>query len=186
MHADRLRRLLREPLLHLTGDTLHATPERHHDPTRVDHVWIYSDAGIGQRVMVSVNTLSIRNRDAGFDARIRMGRLIDTWDILPPRGIHPIRRFDYRNWEERSNIFYEHYDQAALEGLLLDYATRALILEAWGAPYYRHHLGLHQVHSRRASCAVKEDLIGVDGALRFYLPEDKTRIMLFFKFCGQP
>jgi hypothetical protein len=37
----------------------------------------------------------------------------------------------------------------------------------------------------RASCSVARDLIGRDGAIRFYFPEG-TAEMLLFKYCGQP
>ena len=64
-------------------------------------------------------------------------------------------------------------------------ARAALRIEAWGELYRAQHLGLHQIHSRRASCAVKTDLIGRDGAIRFYLRDGKAEMFLF-KYCGQP
>ncbi len=58
-------------------------------------------------------------------------------------------------------------------------------MEAWGEFYVRNHIGLHQVHSRRASCSVLKDYQGRDGAIRFYF-QDGTAEMLLFKYCGQP
>ena len=45
--------------------------------------------------------------------------------------------------------------------------SRATFFEAWGELYFRNQLGIHQVHSRRASCSVPQDHIGRDGAIRF-------------------
>ena len=58
--------------------------------------------------------------------------------------------------------------------------------QAWGDLYIREHPGIHQVHSRRASCAVPRDIVGRDGALRFYFGRDTVCETLLFKFCGQP
>ena len=77
------------------------------------------------------------------------------------------------------------FDRPALEVLLTEKTRRALFIEAWGELYVRIHLGLHQVHSRRASCSVLTDYVGRDGAIRFYYP-DRTAELLLFKYCGQP
>jgi hypothetical protein len=37
----------------------------------------------------------------------------------------------------------------------------------------------------RASCSVARDLIGRDGAIRFYFGDGKAETLLF-KYCGQP
>ena len=74
---------------------------------------------------------------------------------------------------------------SASAALLIARTRAAVRIEVWGELYRRGHLGLHQIHSRRASCAVSTDLIGHDGALRFYLPEGKAEMFLF-KYCGQP
>jgi hypothetical protein len=44
---------------------------------------------------------------------------------------------------------------------------------------------LHQIHSRRASSAVPEDLRGRDGAVRFYFDEDQRSELALLKFSGQ-
>jgi hypothetical protein len=66
-----------------------------------------------------------------------------------------------------------------------DPKTQAGLIEAWGAPYHRAQPGLHQIHSRRASSAVPEDLRGRDGAVRFYFDEDQRSELALLKFSGQ-
>ena len=72
-----------------------------------------------------------------------------------------------------------------METLLIDKATRAIFIEAWGELYVRIHVGIHQVHSMRASCSVLRDLVGRDGAIRFYFAEEKRAELMLFKYCGQ-
>jgi hypothetical protein len=76
-------------------------------------------------------------------------------------------------------------ERPALEELLTAKAHRAIFVEAWGALYLRDRLGIHQVHSRRASCSVRSDYVGRDGAVRFFYREDSASEMLLFKYCGQ-
>jgi hypothetical protein len=85
-------------------------------------------------------------------------------------------------------VFYEHKTRVEAENLLLDLCQRADHLEAWGMPYHqRRSPGLHQIHSRRASCAVKEDHRGEDGGLKFYGKgaDNIWWVMVLTKFCGQ-
>lgn len=174
------------PFIHAVGGELRATVEFHRDPSHVDHVWITMDVGLPDRLTVSINTFSRRNHDAGFDARIRLGLHRENWTTLPPRGVEPQSGLDYADHEASANIFYEHYQREKLEDLLLLTSHEAILLEAWGSPYFRKgRPGLHQVHSRRASCAVSDDIRNLDGALRFYLP-DRSSTLFLFKFCGQP
>ncbi len=144
------------------------------------------DIGHPERVLVSVNTLSNRNRLAGFDPRIRTGILKGTWDYLPPRGAEICDRFDYAIIEATSTLYFEHCDRQTMEDLLMERCARAKLLEVWGAPYHSRQHGLHQIHSRRASCAVSEDITGQDGALKFYYEQGRATDLLLFKFCGQP
>ena len=175
------------PFIHAVGGDLRAQVERHDNPARIDHVWITMNAGGAGRVFVAINTLSIRNRDAGFDERVRVGVLRDTWEQLPERGAEACPGFDYAEIESGANVYFEHYDRRSLERFLTDTTRRAALLEVWGTPYVRKSRpGIHQVHSRRPSCAVLEDLAKRDGALRFYLEPDRTSALLLFKFCGQP
>lgn len=173
--------------VHAVGGDLRARLEDHPNPAYVDHVWITMDIGAPQRVLVSINTQSKRNRDAGFDDRIRVGIVRGTAAHRPPRGMAACRCFDYAEVEHDTNVFYEHHTRADLENLLLRAAARAVLLEVWGAPYHsKRHPGIHQIHSRRASCAVTEDVRGQDGALRFYYAEEQQTELMLFKFCGQP
>ena len=73
-------------------------------------------------------------------------------------------------------------ERPALERLLIDAAHRAICVEAWGEFYIRAHIGVHQIHSRRASHAVPREVIGQDGAIRFYFRESNTSEMMLFKF----
>jgi hypothetical protein len=93
---------------------------------------------------------------------------------------------DYREIETAGPVTYLDYERPALEALLVEKTGRAIFIEAWGEFYFRNHLGIHQVHSRRASCSVLQDYIGRDGAIRFYFGGDATAEMLLLKFCGQP
>ena len=178
--------LFAAPFLHAVGSDLRATVEFHRDQAHIDHVWITMDIGQASRLTISINTFSRRNHDAGFDARIRLGLLREDWTELPPKGVERQSGLDYADYETAANIFYEHYQRETLENLLLLTAREAILLEAWGSPYFRKgRPGLHQIHSRRASCAVAEDIPNRDGALRFYLP-DRSSTLFLFKFCGQP
>ena len=71
-----------------------------------------------------------------------------------------------------------------MEELLAAKAGRAIFAEAWGALYLRDRLGIHQVHSRRASCSMRSDYVGRDGPIRFYHRENSAETLLF-KYCGQ-
>lgn len=173
--------------VHAVGGDLQAQVEDHPNPDHIDHVWITMNTGGAARVLVSINTLSRRNRDAGFDPRVRAGLVRGTWTVLPPRGITPGPGLDYGRIEAETNVFFEHYERLTLEALLTESARRAVLLEAWGVPYRnKNRRGIHQIHSRRASCAVSEDIQGRDGALRFYFAEDRSSLFVMLKFCGQP
>lgn len=174
------------PFVHAIGGELHVRVEDHPNPDYVDHVWITMNAG-PIRPLVSINTLSKRNRDAGFDHRIRVGIVKGVWETLPQRGIEAAVHLDYGDIERGNSVFFEHYERRDLEDLLVLTVQRATLLEVWGAPYRnKNRFGIHQIHSRRASCAVTADIHGHDGALRFYFPGEKTTSLFLFKFCGQP
>lgn len=134
----------------------------------------------------SINTLSLRNQAAGFDSRVRVGLLKGNWEVLPGIGWETWPRFDYFDEESRHNVFYEHRSRQEMEDLLLGFAGDALLAEVWGAPYWNAGPGIHQIHSRRASCAVSTDIVGLDGALRLYFEKDQEWVMVLLKFCGQP
>src|SRR2546423_13125152 len=133
---------------------------------------------------IALSTHSRKNAAAGFDPRMRIGIVPSTWTELPPAGLTKPSCLDYRTIEAASPVPYIEYERPALEVLLTDRAKRALFIEAWGELYVRTHLGIHQLHSMRASCSVARDLIGRDGAIRFYFAGG-TAEMLLFKYCGQ-
>lgn len=151
---------------------------------KVDHVWI--DICAPERLRLAVNTLSRRNRDAGFDPRIRVGVVREPWIELPPCGVYSCAGFDYAGIEARHNVFYEVHGKSAMERLLCERARAAVFVEAWGELYARDHPGVHEIHSRRGSCAVPDDILGRDGALKFYFKKNHDAELLLFKFCGQP
>lgn len=152
----------------------------------MDHVWLTLDVGRGVEMQASLNTLSRRNRDAGFEPRIRVGILRSTWEKLPAPGVYETGPHDYSSVEAEANIFYEYYDQKQMEVLFAEKTRDALLVEVWGDIYARHHFGIHQIHSRRTSCAVEEDIKGRDGAVKFYYAKENACELLLFKFCGQP
>ncbi len=176
----------RAPFVHAVGGELQVQVEDHPNPNYVDHVWITMNAG-SVRPLVSINTLSKRNREAGFDPRIRLGTIQGTWETLPRRGIEAAGPFDYEDLEREHAMVFESHERRELEEILVETTKRANLLEVWGAPYRnKNRFGIHQIHSRRASCAVPADTPGHDGALRFYFSRDKTTSLFLFKFCGQP
>ncbi len=90
-------------------------------------------------------------------------------------------------WRVDPNAYFEHFGRRSLERLLVETTRRATLLEVWGTPYFRKdRSGIHQVHSRKPSCAVFEDVPNRDGALQFYFVSDQSSTLFLFKFCGQP
>jgi hypothetical protein len=153
-------------------------------PANIDHFWITIGIGSGEPIRIALSTHSRQNAAAGFDPRMRIGIVASTWRELLAAGLVKSPGLDYRTIEAAAPVNYIEYDRPALELLLTDKAKRAVFIEAWGELYVRTHIGIHQVHSMRASCSVARDLIGRDGAIRFYFP-DSAAEMLLFKYCGQ-
>ena len=158
--------------------------EPHRDETMVDHVWYDIDVPPCGILRLSINTSSRLNGRAGFDPRMRMGVISSVYKERPEPMLEVEPPHDYRDFEAQHAVEYILYDHDPLEALLLAKGKRAVRIEAWGELYIRHHLGIHQLHSRRASSAVANDLLGRDGAVKLYYP-DKTAEMLLFKFNGQ-
>ena len=173
-------------LMRAVGEPLFSELEYNTDKRRIDHVRIALMIGGPGRFIAAVNTLSIRNRDAGFDSRIRVGVVRSTYDELPALGLFRTEGLDYARIESENNVFYEHHDQAAMERLITGKTAAASLVEVWGEIYRNRRPGIHQIHCRRASCAVPEDLASHDGALKFYFAREKHCEMFLFKFCGQP
>jgi len=176
------------PLVIVCGNEASARVEENSHEEKIDHVWISIHCGLPAPVTVAVNTLSIRNRALGFDSRLRIGKVAGFAKHLPRAGYGILERFDYADIESINNVFYETYERAGVEDLLLELTLESMVIEAWGEPYRRQGKpGIHQVHSRRASCAVNEDLHGRDGGLKFYSREDGgfRWTLVLLKFCGQ-
>jgi hypothetical protein len=154
-------------------------------PANIDHFWITIRTGNPGLLRIAINTYSRNNAAAGFDPRMRVGIVASTWSALPAAGVFKCPGLDYADIESKSVVTFVEYERVALEQLLMEKIRRAIFVEAWGELYARGHLGIHQVHSRRASCSVLKDHQGRDGAIRFYFGEDSSAEMLLFKYCGQ-
>jgi hypothetical protein len=167
-----------------SGELISFASEVGPDPGKIDHFWITIRAGNFGLLRISISTWSLKHATDGFDPRMRIGVLPSNWSQLPTSGVFPVAGLDYAVLERANPIVYREMKRPDLEELLATKAGRAIFVEAWGALYLRDRLGIHQVHSRRASCSVRADHIGRDGALRFYF-SDKTAEMILFKYCGQ-
>lgn len=157
-------------------------PER--DPSRVDHVWMTMECPPVGRLIISINTLSRFNRDAGFDPRIRLSIISSRYEERPEPVLERHEPLDYTILESLHPVDYFAVDHDPLEELLITKCNAAVRAEVWGELYIREHLGIHQIHSRRASCAVDHDIIGRDGGLRLYYRDGLAELLLM-KFCGQ-
>ncbi len=170
---------------HVVGTLTKVELEVADTPDRVDHVWMTLDVPPCGAVLLSVNTVSRLNRKAGFDPSVRVAVVKTSYAGMPEPFIEEAMGLDYTTIEAQFHPRWKSYEHDPLAELLMERASAALRIEAWGETYRDPHLGLHQIHSRRASRAVKTDLIGHDGALRFYLPDGRAEMFLF-KYCGQP
>ena len=170
--------------VHVTGVPYTVEIEQSEDPLRVDHVWITLEVPPLGRVRAAINTLSRFNRDAGFDARVRVAIIPGTWDEKPENGLLEEAGQDYAMIEAALPVTYEFYEHDPLADMLVTKAKLAVRAEVWGELYAQDHLGVHQIHSRRASCAVTRDIKGRDGALKLYYADNTSELFLF-KFCGQ-
>ena len=168
--------------VHVTG--VPYTVEVEQNSLFVDHVWITLEVPPFGRLRAAVNTLSRLNRDAGFDQRVRVGVVPGNWTEKPETGLVEENGQDYGMIEAALPVAYEPMEPEALAELLMAKAKTAVRAEVWGELYARDHLGIHQIHSRRASCAVALDLKNRDGGLKFYYA-DQTAELFLFKFCGQ-
>ncbi|MEO8044171.1 MAG: hypothetical protein ABI674_04640 [Spartobacteria bacterium] len=168
----------------VAGEPANFQVEADSDPLKIDHVWITIRAGRFGRLRIAISTWSLKHAADGFDARMRVGVIAAPWTQLPESGVFPAYGLDYGEFERQQSIVYPETERPVLEKMLREKTERAICVEAWGALYLRDRLGIHQVHSRRASCSVRTDYVGRDGAVRFYFPE-RTAEMILFKYCGQ-
>jgi hypothetical protein len=173
-------------LLHVAGTPIAFAAETDRVLANIDHFWITLATGAAEPVLVTLSTHSRQNAAAGFDARMRLGTIASTWAELPTAGVTKSTGLDYAALEAVSPVTYIALDRPDLERLLTEKTNAAVLVEAWGELYVRTHVGVHQVHSMRASSAVPRDFIGRDGAIRFYFEKERRAELLLFKYCGQP
>jgi hypothetical protein len=167
------------------GELVNFEREADADLGKTDHFWITIRAGDFGLLRISISTWSLKHVADGFDPRMRLGVVASRWSQLPEPGVFRAAGLNYADFERASPIVYREMERAALENLLAEKASRAVFVEAWGALYLRDRLGIHQVHSRRASCSVRTGYVGRDGAIRFYYRENSAAEMLLLKYCGQ-
>jgi hypothetical protein len=172
-------------LVHLAGTPITFAAEMDRVPANIDHFWITVGIGTGEPIRISLSTHSRQNAAAGFDPRLRIGIVTSSFTELPAPGLTKSGGLDYHALEAASSVTYVEYERPALELLLTEKTSRAILIEAWGELYVRTQIGLHQVHSMRASCSVARDLVGRDGAIRFYFTGENRAELLLFKYCGQ-
>jgi hypothetical protein len=166
----------------VVGEVSRVQVETSLDPARVDHVWLFVNAG--EPLLLAINTLSKLNRDAGFESRVSLAIIEESCETLPATGIFRATGLDYPTLEATLHPAYARREREEMERLLVEKGKYCCLVEAWGEIFLRPKFGLHQVHSRRASCAVERELIGRDGALKFYYPDRRSELLLL-KFCGQ-
>ena len=170
-------------LVHVAGTPIAFAAEVDRVPSNIDHFWITIGIGHNDSLRIALNTHSRQNAAAGFDPRIKVGVIPSNWKDLPTSGVTIARGLDYAEIEANAEhpIIFVDYERPALERLLMDKCERAVFIEAWGEFYFRKEHGIHQIHSRRASCSVPKDEIGRDGAIRFFFGHDATAEMLLLQ-----
>jgi hypothetical protein len=183
--ADPNLRAKHGDFVHVAGEPIAFAAEIDRVVSNIDHFWITIRIGPPGPLRIALSTHSRQSAAAGFDPRVRVGILASGWTALPAAGLLTCSGLDYRAIEAATPVTYLEYERPALEALLAEKTGRAIFIEAWGEVYVRNHLGIHQVHSRRASCSVPKEYVGRDGAIRFYFQEASAE-MLLFKYCGQP
>ena len=172
-------------LVHVAGTPIAFAAETDRVPANIDHFWITVGLGSREPIRIALSTHSRQNAAAGFDPRVRIGLVTSTWETLPPAALTRSPGVDYHILESASRVTYIEYERPPLEALFAEKAERSVFIEAWGELYVRTHMGIHNVHSMRASCSVPRDFKGRDGAIRFFFP-DATAELILIKYCGQP
>lgn len=172
--------------VHVIGVPYAVELEMPNDPANSSRIWLTIEAPPFGRLRASVNTTSRLNREAGFDPRIRVGIVKSTWAEKPAPGLSEDPGQNYGKIDAAFKVTYEEMEQDALASLLVERAKRAVRAEVWGDLYAQEHLGVRQLHCRRASSAVSTDLRNHDGALKLYYTEENGAELFLFKFAGQP
>lgn len=172
--------------VHVIGVPYAVDREVAEDPANSDRLWLTIEAPPFGRLRASVNTTSRLCSDAGHDPRVRVAIVPSTWEEKPTPGLSEDKGQNYSKIEAAFGATYELMEREALADLLAERAKRAVRAEVWGDLYAQEHLGVRQLHCRRASSAVSEDLRNHDGALKLYYAEGNTAELFLFKFAGQP
>jgi hypothetical protein len=170
--------------VHVTGVPYSAElePDNGHPSSRL---WLTLEAPPYGRLRATINTASLLNHEAGFDGRVRVAVQDTPWDQKPETGLKEVEALSYAALEAVEPVPFAEQDAGDFGATLLAKAKQAVRAEVWGDLYATDHLGIRQIHSRRASSAVKDDVVGRDGALRLYYPDNRSELFLF-KFHGQP
>jgi len=171
--------------VHVRGVPYTVAVEESEDPLKIDHVYLNVEVPPFGRLRVAINTLSRISREAGFDPRIRVGIIKSTYTEKPIPSLEECNGLDYAKQDEKHGVKYQTYEQAELQEMLVTKMKVAIRAEIWGELYARDHLGIHQVHCRRASKAVPVDVPNRDGALKLFYPQDSAAEAFLFKFDGQ-
>ncbi|MEI9896703.1 MAG: hypothetical protein WDN28_23295 [Chthoniobacter sp.] len=171
--------------VHVRGVPYTVAVEESEDPLKIDHVYLNVEVPPFGRLRVAINTLSRLSREAGFDPRVRVGIISSTYAEKPMPSLEECNGLDYAKQDEKHGVKYKIYEREALTELLVTKMKVAIRAEIWGELYARDHLGIHQVHCRRASKAVPVDVPNRDGALKLYYPQDNAAEAFLFKFDGQ-
>lgn len=172
--------------VHVTGVPYTVEAEVCDDPEKEDHVWMTMEVPQYGRIRAAVNTTSRSAREAGLDSRVFVAILQNTWTEKPETGLVECDGQSYAKVEAAVEVSYTPYEHEPLKELLITKMKAAIRAEVWGDLYARDHLGIHQIHSRRASAVVRTDLRNRDGALKLYYAQDNLAELFLFKFAGQP
>ena len=172
--------------VHVRGVPYTVAVEEGEDPLKANHVYLNVEVPPFGRLRVAVNTLSCLSHDAGFDPRVRVGIIRSTYTEKPAPSLEECNGLDYAKQEEKHGVKFEICEQAALTGMLVAKMKVAIRVEIWGELYARDHLGIHQVHSRRASKAMPVEEPTREGELKLNYPQDNAAEAFLFKFDGPP
>ncbi len=172
-------------LMHVVGEPVSAEVEIARRAELIDHVWLTLNAGSFGPVRAAIATWSKRNADAGFDERVRLGVGRIECTLPHPRGVFSSPGLAYENLEASHNIFFEYQSRLQMEEWLIAEIAKSDLIEIWGRVYTRKHIGVHEIHSMRASCAVPVDELNHDGAMLLHRTRESTAKWCLLKFCGQ-
>ena len=131
----------------IAGSVTHAQLEPAANPDELDHVWVTMTVPPFGRIRAAINTISRISRVSGFDARVRLGIVRSTWSELPAAGLSEIDGFSYETIESSANVFYEVFEQIALEEFLIERAQASVAAEVWGDLYARREIGIHRLYA---------------------------------------